>query len=145
MTPAAQQVALAELAGYMWYWTYTHWDSNAIAPVWRANLRFRPEEGIECQAWVGTASETRHMTEEEIDRAKESGEFNSTAPDYLRDLNALYTLRKHLYKRDGYSNLRYSRELSIAMNDRPSWVSFDATPAEHAEAILRMVGRWEGS
>lgn len=143
MKPSLQQIALAELAGYVWYWVYDLWDSTNVCPIWKAVLRFRPEDGIENQAWIGTCSETRHMTEAEIDAAKESGQFTSTAPDYLSDLNALAALRRHLYATAGYANLCYSHELSTAMNGRPAWVSFDVTAAEHAEATLRMVGKWE--
>ncbi len=116
MTPHIQQIALAELAGY-----YVEHDPLREHYPWR----LMGPSGTQQGSWW--------MSEE--------GAWSHGLADYT-SLDTLYALRQHLYAHHGYSNLRYSRELSIAMHHRPAWVSFDATPTEHAEAILRMTGKW---
>lgn len=151
MTPLAQRIAVAELDGFQWYWRYDSWNTAENRANWRAMLAYPDQEGIGCAAWIGTVSETRHMTAAEIETAKRgpmrtinqfgyTDGFATYAPDYLNDLNVLHKLEMKMTDEQTwrkYVNLLYS----LVGYSGDKMIRADAT--QRSQAILKALNKWD--
>lgn len=150
MTPNDIRIAIAELIGYRWYWVVSGYASFITCEfAWSLVLAYPPESGIGVQ-WKDMAGETRAATQDEIDKAKLSGDYTCHAPAFTESLDAMHLVElKGIDRSSDPCSWEYYLNQLETVCGTDDWPIMDesqrrsivhATAAQKAEAFLRSKG-----
>ncbi len=134
-TRTASDIQIAELSGHKWYWSYHSYDNSTGKIIWFAKLAHAPEEGIGFTGWKGTVSETKWMTQDEINKVKNTGEFITFCPYYSQSCEAIIEATITALKLGEINVDRWQHAIEkIAGNNRFKQININA--AQRVEAFL---------